>query len=100
MSTLTQHSTFDGIGGVHITTLIANLFCHCDVIEFSILSSCYYYLQDELEALKSIYEGDECFNIVDNTTLQYKVKKMSSHAQNVVIHPYLKRPTSGQFSIM
>ncbi len=30
-------------------------------------------LQDELEALKSIYEGDECFNIVDNTTLQYKV---------------------------
>ena len=32
--------------------------------------------QDELEALKSIYDGDECFNVVDDTTFQYKVRIM------------------------
>ena len=34
-------------------------------------------LQDELEALKSIYDGDDCFNAVSDKTFQYKVTERS-----------------------
>ena len=38
---------------------------------------CLRFLQDELEALKSIYDGDDCFNAVSDKTFQYKVIETS-----------------------
>lgn len=39
--------------------------------------------EEEREVLQSIYEGDDCYSMINDTTFQYKVKSVHQHVSCV-----------------